>query len=108
MSSSNDLESKSTYEKIVISVALALSASIMAYSLFAPQTMPTVRALREELQVQKNLHQEKAKYVEKLQHEVSLLSGETPESKAYLDARIRSELGYVRSDEVVILVDQIR
>jgi cell division protein FtsB len=88
--------------RVLLAVAGGIALAVSAYAVLAPSGLPQLWRLKDE---EKALTVDVAKARAdnaKLAAEVRVLQGDDPTSAAVLEKAAREELGWVKSDEIVL------
>ncbi|MEI6790382.1 MAG: septum formation initiator family protein [Myxococcaceae bacterium] len=87
----------------VVAALMAVTFLILGYTTFSPSGLPEFWSLRQKKQ---NLESRVAALQERVfeqKQKIGLLSGSTPESRAYLEQIARTEYGFIGKEESLLI-----
>lgn len=94
--------------RTILAGSALLAGSLAGYALFSAGGLSRMQHLRAEAETLRQDVATMQAQNEQLRDEVKRLQGETPGADAYLEGVIRAELGYIKSDEHLLLLPAAR
>lgn len=88
----------------MVAVLMAITFSILGFTMLAPSGLPEFWSLRQKKQNLENRVAVLQTRVSLQKEKIRLLSGSTPESRAYLEQIARREYGFVATGESLLIL----
>jgi cell division protein FtsB len=88
----------------VVAALMAITFLILGFTMLAPSGLPEFWSLRQKKQNLENRVAVLQKRVLEQKEKIRLLSGSTPESRAYLEQIARSEYGFIGNEESLLIL----
>lgn len=88
-----------------IAVFIAASLFVVGYGLFAPTALPKLWQMRNKESLLRSQIASLNEKVQQQQQQVLLLSGNTKQSREYIEYIARSEHGFIGNDEILLFQD---